>query len=149
MGMFLWIPWKTVEFTLFGFKLPASAVDCRGKHDLDGKAFLIKVPLGGCRAWSSRCSFPESRWSLYDRISGVWWGAWVGNPRNFPWLSQGPEMVGGDLSSRCWCSQTSHADGAPRAGGGFLFCFVLFLFFPLGPHLLHMEIPRLGVKSEL
>ena len=30
----------------------------------------------------------------------------------------------------------------------FLFCFVLFLVF-LGPHLRHMQVPRLGVQSEL
>ena len=31
----------------------------------------------------------------------------------------------------------------------FDFCFVLFCFCFLGPHLRHMEVPRLGVKSEL
>ena len=28
------------------------------------------------------------------------------------------------------------------------FCFLFFVFF-LGPHLQHMEVPRLGIKSEL
>jgi len=32
--------------------------------------------------------------------------------------------------------------------GGFLFCFCVFLPF-LGPYLRHMEVPRLGVESEL
>ena len=31
----------------------------------------------------------------------------------------------------------------------FLFCFVFCLFVSLGPHLRHMEVPRLGVESEL
>ena len=31
----------------------------------------------------------------------------------------------------------------------FLFLFRLFLFLFLGPHAQHMEVPRIGVKSEL
>ena len=31
----------------------------------------------------------------------------------------------------------------------FLFCLFLFLFLFLGPHLQHMEFPRLGIESEL
>ena len=29
------------------------------------------------------------------------------------------------------------------------FCFLFFFFLFLGPHLWHMEVPRLGVKSKL
>ena len=32
---------------------------------------------------------------------------------------------------------------------GFCFCFVLFCFCFLGPHPRHMEVPRLGLQSEL
>ena len=35
----------------------------------------------------------------------------------------------------------------PYKGGIFLFFF--FFFFFLGPYLQHMEVPSLGVKSEL
>ena len=31
----------------------------------------------------------------------------------------------------------------------YVFCFVLFCFCFLGPHWWHMEVPRLGVQSEL
>ena len=31
----------------------------------------------------------------------------------------------------------------------FLFVFVLFFAFSLGPHPRHMAVPRLGVESEL
>ena len=34
-------------------------------------------------------------------------------------------------------------------GGSVFLCFCSVLFFFLGLHLLHMDVPRLGVKSEL
>ena len=34
-------------------------------------------------------------------------------------------------------------------GGGFAFCFFFFFFCFLGPHLQHVEVPRLEIKSEL
>ena len=38
---------------------------------------------------------------------------------------------------------------APVAYGGLVFVCLFVCFFFLGPHLQHMDVPRLGVKLEL
>ena len=37
----------------------------------------------------------------------------------------------------------------PRNDKGFIYLFIYLFIYFLGPHLWHMEIPRLGVESEL
>ena len=52
------------------------------------------------------------------------------------------------------CSNVSMRTEIPQvifrtSDASFLFCFVLFCFCLLGLHLHHMQVPRLGVESEI
>ena len=55
-------------------------------------------------------------------------------------------IPGADAKCRYIC--TVGERGGQRAEKDF-YIYTLIFFFFLGPHLLHMELPRLGVKLEL
>ena len=56
---------------------------------------------------------------------------------------QGRGRVGGEEGGGAWTEQDEEQRGMMQSVGNFVF------FFFSGPHLQHMEIPRLGVESEL
>ena len=75
--------------------------------------------------------------------------------RFFSFFHSSPNQVGVTMNSNYMDSEvmTCNSNFSLCQFNFFIILFILFFcysfFFPQGPHLWHMEVPRLGVQSEL
>ena len=91
-----------------------------------------------------------------DAFSLIWWGSLYGEVLGCEYrLVRERKGCGGksknkrqESMDREWCETRLEQSLGP-AEHLIFFAFLLLLFCFLGPHLWHMEVPRIGVKSEL